>query len=61
MAVNAWTHGLCLMCKSPLIVIDDTHLCSVCKEKVKKMQYDLMHRKKPKPQEGHRKVVVIKH
>ena len=61
MAVNAWANTLCLMCKSPLIVVDETRLCTTCKEKIKKMQYDLRHRKKPKPQNDPRKVWVVKH
>jgi len=59
--VNAWESGLCLKCKRPLIVIDATHLCTECKEIIKKMQYDLMQRKKPKEQEGHRKVLNFIH
>lgn len=61
MAVNAWESGLCLKCKMPLITIDDTHLCTVCREVIKKMQHDIMQRKKPKEQTGHRKVVSYIH
>ena len=62
MATNAWEAGLCLMCKCPLIdLTDPTHLCTECREKVKKMQYDLMHKKKPQPQKGHRKVINFVH
>jgi len=58
--VNAWVSGLCLMCKFPLIDLnEETHLCTICREKVKKIQYDLMNRKRPKEQTGHRKVVVL--
>jgi len=59
--VNAFESGLCLKCKMPLIVIDDTHLCSECKEIIKKMQYEIMKRKTPKEQTGHRKVFNFIH
>ena len=58
MTVNPWTNGLCLKCKSPLIVIDDTHMCTTCQEEIRKMIYNLRNRKTPKPQEAHRRVLV---
>jgi transcription initiation factor IIE alpha subunit len=61
MTVNPWTNGLCLKCKSPLIVIDETHMCTSCQEEIRKIIYDLKHRKTPKPNVGSpRKVMVIK-
>lgn len=59
--VNAWESGLCLKCKMPLITIDATHLCTECREIIKKMQHEIMQRKKPKEQAGHRKVINFIH
>jgi len=59
--VNAWESGLCLKCKMPLIVIDNTHLCTECKEEIKKMQHELMQRKTSKEQAGHRKILNFIH
>jgi len=60
MKLNPWTNGLCLKCKTPLIVIDDTHMCTACQEEISKMVYDLKHSKKPKSKTGTpRKVMVI--